>query len=544
MKKVFLDELPKKSNGDTSWAKSIGKKVKFIYEEVEGYFEIIDYYNVHDTTYMIKIKYNGEIIDTYPLNLTKCTIAKIIKYKKQHNYLYNIGDNIKDNKRCITITGFKDKKVNRSDRKNETMYGYSFTCGNCGWDDGWISEKDLKYGYGCSCCHSKTVVKGINDIPTTAPWMVDYFQGGYEEASKYTKHSSTKIYPHCPHCGKVSNKKITISDIYSNHGFRCICSDKLSKIAKYIRTLLEQLKENNQIKEYHAEKRFDWCVFYSPFKNKNCIGIYDFVVEERKLIIETDGGFHRCDNLMSGQTVEESQFIDSEKDRLAIKNGYYIIRISDENDIKRDTIDKLKDIFNLDCINWEKCAIGSMSSLLLEACKIKNENPEMTTAEISSILNVGRTRMRRWLSYGAKNNLCIYDAKKEKEKSRFSKDHLASSEKRIICINNGMEFISGVDLSNKSEELFGQKFSTANISCCCNRKTHDINGYIFRFLNDLTDEERQQLNNNQNLIQLNEINNSIIQSFEKYMKQNCVDDINLLDLYKNRNKLLNDLQVS
>lgn len=50
MRKVFLDDLPKKygfgANKDKlviDWKKSIGYKVKFIYNDIEDEFEIIGY---------------------------------------------------------------------------------------------------------------------------------------------------------------------------------------------------------------------------------------------------------------------------------------------------------------------------------------------------------------------------------------------------------------------------------------------------------------------------------------------------------------------
>ena len=50
-----------------------------------------------------------------------------------------------------------------------------------------MSERQILNGKRCACCSNSVVVEGINDIPTTAPWMVDYFPGGYEEAKRYTK---------------------------------------------------------------------------------------------------------------------------------------------------------------------------------------------------------------------------------------------------------------------------------------------------------------------------------------------------------------------
>lgn len=45
---------------------------------------------------------------------------------------------------------------------------------------------------------SKPIVR-VNDIPTTSPWMIPYFQGGEEEAKKYKNQSHQKITPICPY---------------------------------------------------------------------------------------------------------------------------------------------------------------------------------------------------------------------------------------------------------------------------------------------------------------------------------------------------------
>ena len=40
--------------------------------------------------------------------------------------------------------------------------------------------------------------------------MVKYFQGGIDEARRYTYNSRQKIYPICPDCGRVKDKDIYV----------------------------------------------------------------------------------------------------------------------------------------------------------------------------------------------------------------------------------------------------------------------------------------------------------------------------------------------
>ena len=57
--------------------------------------------------------------------------------------------------------------------------------------------------------------------------------------------------------------------------------------------------------------------------------MYDnyFVYNNKEYILEMDGGFHSIDNLMNGQTVEESKSIDDYKDTMAKEHGIEVIRI-------------------------------------------------------------------------------------------------------------------------------------------------------------------------------------------------------------------------
>lgn len=537
MRKIFFDNLPKRKSGQILWNKSIGQDLHFIYEEIEGLIKIVNYNT--NGKYNIVLQYNDNIKSLTSDDLLKVRIARLINYKKQHKYLYNINDTIKDNNRDLKIIGYKNKRVNRKDGKTELVYGYDISCNICGWDNGWIAEKILKQGCGCPCCASKIVVPGINDIATTVPWMIQYFQDDDKEITKkYTKCSNYKIYPICPYCHKVSKKKYSISDIYSNNGFLCSCSDSLSRLSKYMRSLLDQLIIEKQIDFYDTEVKFDWCTYFNIYKNKQCYGIFDFVIESKKLIIETDGGFHRTNNSMSGQTKEESIFIDMEKDKCAKQNGYIVVRISDEFDIKQSIINNFDGIFDLKNISWSKCEKNSLRNYQAEAMKLKNDHPEYTTSDISKILKLGETTIRRWLNLGANAEICLYNAEQERKRAVFHKGDIPENIKSIICLNNGIKFKSGAELSKKSKELFGQYFSRSVISTCCNRKVQDIKGYIFRFENDLTDTDNKILLKNTNKEKLKSINNKILKTFDKFIEQNPDVDIELYNLFLERKKCI------
>ena len=50
MRKMFIENLPKRqgrNRKEIDWKNTIGYKVKFVYDDIEGEVEIIDYENLH-----------------------------------------------------------------------------------------------------------------------------------------------------------------------------------------------------------------------------------------------------------------------------------------------------------------------------------------------------------------------------------------------------------------------------------------------------------------------------------------------------------------
>jgi len=314
-RKIILDNLPRiKENRNKEridWRNSIGYTINFIYAEVEGSVYIKQYNN--DKRDLV-IVYKGEDFHITCDNLAKCAFGKILGLMTK-NFKVEIGTRFKDNKRDITIT---DREY-RKDKRGQNWKWYKYTCNTCNWTEGWVEEGNLQRGDNCSCCRGLVVIEGINDIPTTAPWLIPYFQGGYNEAKLYTKWGTGNsnnfggyINPVCPDCIRIKDKKIKIRDIYTNKSIGCICSDGQSFPNKTMFNILEQLGIDF-IPEYNPEwikpKRYD---FYIPSINK---------------IIEMDGQFHKNNNQMNGQTSKESNELDEYKDNLARERDIEVIRI-------------------------------------------------------------------------------------------------------------------------------------------------------------------------------------------------------------------------
>jgi hypothetical protein len=206
-----------------------------------------------------------------------------------------------------------------------------------------------------------------------------------------------------------------------------------------------------------------------------------------------DGGFHEKDNSMSGQTVKDSKIIDNEKDRLALEHGIEVIRINCnygqlENrfeHIKENIINnkKLNKIFNLTKIEWESIKRMVTSNLVKEVCELKNNNPNLTTKDISTSIKLCRSLVTKYLNEGSKIGWCNYNGKEEMSKSSRKNNNKNNKLVEIFKCNNSLGvYLSTHELDRKSLDDFGIKLDYRNISAVCLGKKPQYKGYIFKYL--------------------------------------------------------------
>lgn len=407
---------------------------------------------------------------------------------KSKEFKIEIGSKFKDEKRDLEII---DRKYMQSQYyKNTKLKYYKYKCNKCEFECGehwniknkcydnelWVLESSLLRGQGCSCCSNKTVVKGINDIATTNPELVKYFVNT-EDAYTHTFCSGEKVLMKCPYC--ETEKYMKISDL-NNKGFSCPkCSDGISFPEKMMFCLLGQLNINFQTE-------------YSPkwIKPK----AYDFYIPSKNLIIEMDGGFHNKDNNMSGQSKEQSKELDDYKDKMALEHGLKVIRIDCDYKnivnrfefIKNNTINKLKDIFDLNSIDWDCVKEKSYNNRVKEVCDywylhndINNEN--LTTPYISNIFNSNRTSVKNYLKIGSELGWCNYNPKEEIKKAKIKN----SRSKEIIMFTKGGDkigkFPSPTYIEKYSEKLFNIKLYASHIRSVCYGVRKNHKGFIFKY---------------------------------------------------------------
>lgn len=476
MRKVFLDDLPRWKKGEgkgkpnsINWNRSVGCKVPFIYDDVEGEIEIISY---DMNSRKLKILWDNEKYDIFNGHFAACKISKILKIITK-DFKFDINYKFKDNKRDLIVV---DREYRRNPNNTHDLKWYKYKCNKCGWSEGWTTEGSLVKGVGCACCAGKVIIQGINDIPTTDSWMVDYFQGGYDEAKQYSKRSSFKIKPICPNCKSVKDEFTTIASIYTNKTIGCKkCGSGISYPERVMYLILKQLCED--FKMQLSKTTFEWCNKYK----------YDFYIPKSNVIIETHGIQHYKDcNWSKCEDVKEN---DRLKNKLAVDNGIneYIIIDCQKSELKwiKENIfkSKLKDIFDLSIVDWDKINKESLNSLVNDVCTYKNNNDSLTIGEVADNFGLDKNTIRSYYKKGNELGLCDYnkeyESKKGREKARKSKCKsidMFEDEKYIG------RFESSYDIERKSLDLFGVKLFNTNITQVCKGIRKTYKGFTFKYI--------------------------------------------------------------
>jgi hypothetical protein len=465
MNNKILTELPKWDKGNgvkeglINWNKVVGMTINLIYNN--------EYYSVYINSYNIKkqkleIIYNKNKYYIITGHFIECKFGKILGIFTDE-FKYNVGDIIKDNKRSLKII----ERVDNGESKQRKQYKYK--CLKCGYSDGKISESNLIYGCGCPVCskNPRKVVKGINDISTTAPWMIKYFKN-IEDAYIHTYSSRDKVFMICPICGQ--EKEMFIYTLFYD-GLSCICSDKISYPEKFLYSMLSQLNI-----DFKYQKVFNWSKKYNT---TNGTKKYDFYIKinDLHIIIETNGIQHYEESKIFINTLYEEQENDKLKESLAKENGiekYIIIdcRKSEHEFIKNNILlSELSIIFNLNNIDWIVCEEFACSSFIKDVCDLWNSGIKNTT-EISKIVKIGRTTVCKYLKQGFIIKLCDYDPLNAQKDSRKQSKNM----KKIICVETRQIYSSIKEAT--------EKLHINNISACCRGVRDMAGGYHWMYYND------------------------------------------------------------
>ena len=479
MKKVFLDDLPRfkegKNKGGIIWSESTGCKIKFIYDNIKGEIEIINYKTKGQR---LDIKYNNKYFSISTCSFLICRLGELLGIHTKL-YKYKIGEIIKDETRNIKLL-----EQIRTSHSKDTQKGYTYKCLKCGNEDE-ISESALKRGCGCNVCciPSRKTLKYYNDLWTTHSHiakMLKYPERGYE--IRYGSHE-TEIFI-CPNPNCRCEKPFVVNKIV-NRGFSCPqCGDGFSYPNKFIYYFLKQLNEN-----YETEYQPNWAFIKHSNPKLNGKKRYDFYLPNRNEIWEVHGSQHYKESFQrisnKSRNLEEEIENDKIKKQLAKENGYECIiidaRCSEINHIKNKLLE-LPEIkrYDLRSIDWNKCHEFACSSLVGIVCRYWRDGIR-STKEIRNITKINRTTITRYLKQGAKLGWCDYDPK------------LAMIETSTINgLNNGKEIIQ---LSLKGEYIAEFKSAleasrqlnnihNSCISACCNGKVQTAGSFMWIYKDD------------------------------------------------------------
>jgi very-short-patch-repair endonuclease len=343
-----------------------------------------------------------------------------------------------------------------------------FKCLTCGTEHQLGNPRSLIYlDAGCAKCDGKRkLLVGYNDFATTHPHFICMFKNK-DDTKITTSGAGTKFDMVCPICGY--EKKISPNHLV-RRGFSCSkCGDGYSYPNRFMLNLLYQLKV-----KFDSEKQFNW-------SNRRR---YDFIYE--KYIIEMDGGYHKGSKTLTG---EEAKRIDNLKDKLAIENGYEVIRIecftSEFNYIKNNVLNsKLANIFNFDEFDWIKLEKELITSNLVKiASELFNKYKGIKNlSEISDMMNIRTYKLCSLLKTSSRIGLTDYDAKLS-TCGQYTANKNMTNLRKCICLETGKIYNS----CKEAEDEFG--FKKDAIARVCRGERLTVCGKQFDFIN--TTEEIQ-----------------------------------------------------
>nr|DAG12109.1 MAG TPA: restriction enzyme [Caudoviricetes sp.] len=353
----------------------------------------------------------------------------------------------------------------------------SYKCIKCGYE-GEIREDTLKHGSGCVCCANNVVVEHINSIVANKEthWMIQYFEGGWNEAKLYTSLSHKKILPICPQCGKQQNKPVQISTIKVRQGISCeYCGRTKSYPERLMASLLTHL--NIEYEQQLTKRMFAWCKDFQ----------YDFYIPSLNAIIETHGGQHYYDT--NRTKLIEVCSNDEEKRKVASSNvDHYIVldcRKSNLNWIKNSILQsKLATLLDLNNVDWECVSLGTIDNFYKQVWQFWNEHMYNTTlVAIAKEFKVSRPTIKKILQNGARIGVIDFDENiLIQNAQQIGAKNAGKANKRDIYVYKDNTFIkkydSIVSLIEHSKQDFGTQFTRSKVSTACS-KGLVYKGYTF-----------------------------------------------------------------
>lgn len=218
MRKVFLDDLPRINNiGHICWADTVGTKLKFIYDDIEGEIDVLDY-KTNGSNPKLYLNYNGNKKWVQGESIRKATIGGLLRIKKKTKPLspFTRVDIVGKRFGKLVVVGDDGTRTNNG----SIMWHCSCDCGETTHATAAKLESGAKKSCGCLARnHFKPKSTTDIDFANTAKSVI---LGRYKSKAKQRNFSwniSREIFEElieqpCYYCGN------TYSLVYENKGHK------------------------------------------------------------------------------------------------------------------------------------------------------------------------------------------------------------------------------------------------------------------------------------------------------------------------------------
>ena len=317
----------------------------------------------------------------------------------------------------------------------------------------------------CPICSNHRVLRGYNDMWTTAPEQAAYLANP-EDGYCYTKNSNQKLIWQCPECQHVFKRRANQMSLCL---YKCpACSDAISYPEKFMAAVLDQL-----YLPYERQKMFSWA------HRKR----YDFFVTEYNIIIEVNGKQH-YEGIFERN---EAQMLvdDEEKRNLALRNHIqeYIILDCRESSMRWMKMAIMNSLlptildFDKEDIDWDECHRCALNSITHDICDAYNTG--LTVSQIAIQMDHSETTIRAHLKKGAILGLCSYDSQQALQKATQAAGQrvLDTMCKPVSQFDTNGNYIKSFPSIQEAQRATG----CTHICDCLKGKRKIAGGYIWQY---------------------------------------------------------------
>jgi hypothetical protein len=344
--------------------------------------------------------------------------------------------------------------------------------GECGHEwEAYIYSRNV--GVGCPYCASRQILIGFNDMWTINPNMASMLVSP-DDGFKYMQSSNKRTDWKCIDCN-TSIKNKSPANVF-RQGISCpVCSDGISYPQKLIGAMLSNLRV-----EFKPEKTFSWS------KRRR----YDFYLPDYNCIIEAHGMQHykEVTGMFGLTTLKEEEDNDSLKRELAKNNNiqYYVELDCRKSDLKyiTDSVSQseLKEILQLDDINWEVVGQRAIKSKIVEACEVYElQKDNLTSKNISVILGIGYHTLLKYLKLGSEVGLCDFKVNNMLSKANSQKQKF----RKVVQLSLTGKFIKEFSsIKSAASSLKVDGIENAKLSSNLKGTTKQSYGFIWMYTED------------------------------------------------------------